>query len=64
MKKSNTIEDELDAIRLNIYERTKNMSRKEFLEYFNKLGDEMAEKYGFKIVDSLDSPKVLKSPTK
>ncbi|MDR1872280.1 MAG: hypothetical protein LBS60_10270 [Deltaproteobacteria bacterium] len=55
MRKSDTIENEVDKIRVDIYERTKNMTRKEFLEYFKKRGEEAAKKYGFRIAKPLDS---------
>ncbi|MDR1871874.1 MAG: hypothetical protein LBS60_08165 [Deltaproteobacteria bacterium] len=55
MRKTNTLDDELDKISVEIYEETKNMSRKEFLEYFRKHGEEAAKKYGFTIAEPLDS---------
>jgi hypothetical protein len=55
MRQPDTIEDELDKIRVDIYEETKNLSRKEFLEYFRKIGEEAAKKYGFTIAKPLDS---------
>jgi hypothetical protein len=49
----NNIEDEIDRIRVNIYEKTKNMSCKEFLEYFRKRGEEAEKKYGFQIAKTI-----------
>ncbi|MDR1871158.1 MAG: hypothetical protein LBS60_04400 [Deltaproteobacteria bacterium] len=51
----NMIEDEIDKIRLEIYEIIKDMSAEEMSAYFQKRGEEAAKKYGFKIVKSLDS---------
>ncbi|MDR1871040.1 MAG: hypothetical protein LBS60_03770 [Deltaproteobacteria bacterium] len=55
MKITNTLDDELDKISVEIYEETKNLSRKEFLEYFRKHGEEAAKKYGFTIAKPLNS---------
>ena len=52
MKKSNTIEQEIDQIRLRIYEETKDMTAQERAERVNKIGETAAKKYGFKIVAS------------
>jgi hypothetical protein len=52
MKKPNTIEQEIDRIRLQIYEETKNMTAEERAERVNKIGETAAKKYGFKIVAS------------
>ena len=52
MKKPNTIEDEIDAIRLQIYEETKHMTPSQLTEYYRKSGEATAKKYGFKIVAS------------
>jgi hypothetical protein len=46
--KSNPVEDELDAIRIKIYERTKDMSSAEQVEYFNRRTREAFAKYGIK----------------
>ncbi|MDR2142263.1 MAG: hypothetical protein LBR11_10840 [Deltaproteobacteria bacterium] len=56
----NSIEDEIDKIRLEIYEETKNMSRKEYLDYFRKAGEEAAKQYGFTITKPLYSRDVEK----
>ena len=46
----NTIEQEINRIRLRIYEETKNMTPKERVERVNKIGEAAAKKYGFKRV--------------
>ena len=59
MKTSDTIEDEIDEIRLRIYERTKDMNPSELTEYYRKSGEAIARKYGFKIINSVnDRPTV------
>ena len=50
MRTPNTIEDEIDAIRLKIYEETKNMTSKEISEYYRKSGETAAKKHGFRRV--------------
>ena len=53
-RKIHPIEREIDRIRLEIYEETKNMTRAEIREYYRKSAEEAAKKYGFKIVSSPD----------
>jgi hypothetical protein len=50
MKIVNNIEQEINQIRLRIYEETKNMTVRERVERVNKIGEEAAKKYGFKRV--------------
>jgi hypothetical protein len=52
MKKKNTIEDEIDAIRLKIHDETKDMTLQERRERLNNIVEPIAEKYGFKIIAS------------
>jgi hypothetical protein len=61
VKTHDTIEAEIDKIRIDIYEKTKHMSDSEFLDYFRKIGENAAKKYGFKLVESLGSNNVEKS---
>ena len=49
MKKANTIEDEINRIRLKIYKRTKDMTPAQRTEYYRKSGEASAKKYGFTI---------------
>jgi hypothetical protein len=44
------IEQEVNEIRLRIYEETKNMTPAQRTEYYNKSGEATAKKYGFKVV--------------
>jgi hypothetical protein len=48
-RKIRSIEDEIDEIRLRIYEETKHMDNTELTEYYNKSGESTAKKYGLKI---------------
>jgi hypothetical protein len=51
-RKIDSIEREIDEIRLRIYEETKHMTNAELTEYYRKSGEETAKQYGFKIVAS------------
>ena len=53
MRTANTIEDEVDAIRLRIFEETKDMTSEELSECYRKSGEAAAKKYGFKRVPGL-----------
>ena len=46
--KSNPVEDELDAIRIKLYEQTKNMTSHEQVVFFNNLAREAFSKHGIK----------------
>ena len=52
MKTLNTIEQEINQIRLRIYEETKDMTVQERVERVNRIGEAAAKKYGFKRVAS------------
>jgi hypothetical protein len=52
MKTTNVIEKEVNQIRLQIYEKTKDMTPAQLTSYYRKSGEESAKKYGFKIVAS------------
>jgi hypothetical protein len=54
MTNRNISDDWIHKVRIENYEKTKNMSRKEFMEYFTKSGEEVVKKYGLKIVNPLD----------
>ena len=48
MKSPNTIEDELDATRLKLYEQTKEMSPSDFVTFINSSAKKTLAKYGIK----------------
>jgi len=48
------IEDEIDEIRLRTYEKIKDMTPHEQVEYFNKSGERTAKRCGFKLYDSVE----------
>jgi len=47
MKTLNTIEQEINQIRLRIYEETKDMTVQERVERVNRIDEAAAKKYGF-----------------
>jgi len=49
-RKIDPIEREVDRIRLEIYEETKDMTHAEFNEYIHKSVDPIIKEYGFKAV--------------
>jgi hypothetical protein len=55
-KMSNTIEDEIDAIRDQIYEVIKGMSPSEETEYFRRETEAVIKQYGFRTEKSADGP--------
>ena len=46
--KNNHVEDELNAIRIKLYEQTKDMSTQERVAFFNKLAREGLSRHGVK----------------
>jgi len=58
MKKPDTIEEEVNRIRLEIYEEIKDLTTEQYVERTNKIGEALAKQYGFKIVASAKSSKV------
>ena len=56
-KTPNTIEQEINEIRLKIYEATKDMTPEQLTEYYRKSGEASAKKYGFQIVSSTKDKK-------
>ena len=55
MKTISKIEQEVNKIRLAIYEETKDMTPAQRVERVNKIGEEIAKKYGLKRVASARS---------
>ena len=51
MKTINPIEQEVNQIRLAIYEKIKDMTPAQVTEYYRKSGEATAKKYGFKILE-------------
>jgi len=46
--KFNTVEDEINAIRIKLYEQTKDMTTQERVDFLNKIVKEGLERYGIK----------------
>ncbi|MDR1576986.1 MAG: hypothetical protein LBT86_01975 [Deltaproteobacteria bacterium] len=57
MKSRNTIEDEIDAIRIALYEKTKHMTPKELNDYIHTQNIPIYERYGIKPVASIEEYK-------
>jgi hypothetical protein len=53
-RKIDSIEKEIDEIRLRIYERIKDMTPAEMNEYYNKSTEATIKKYGMRVVTSVD----------
>ena len=53
MKLTTDIEDAVDAIRDQIYEKIKDMTPCEHVTYFNTIAEEARTKYGFHVVKSV-----------
>jgi len=47
--KKNNIEDEIDRIRIKLYEETKNLTHEEHARRSNELAQKLAAQYGFTI---------------
>jgi hypothetical protein len=52
MKTKNTIEEDLDAIRDQLYEKTKDMTVEERCDYFNSRAQEAMREYGFSFAEA------------
>jgi vacuolar-type H+-ATPase catalytic subunit A/Vma1 len=50
MRIADAIEQEIDRIRLNIYEETKGLTPEQRAERTNKIAEAASRKYGFKIL--------------
>ena len=47
MKAFKAVEDEINQIRIKIFEETKNLTPEQYTERVRKIGEKAAEKYGF-----------------
>ena len=54
MKTPNTIEQEVNQIRLRIYEKTKDMTPAQLTEYYRHSTEATIKKYGFKVIASAE----------
>jgi hypothetical protein len=57
-KTSNPIEDEIDAIRDQIYEEIKGMSPAEETEYFRRETEAVIKRYSFRVAKSAHRPQL------
>jgi hypothetical protein len=60
MKRPNTFEDELDEIRIKLYEETKNMTVKEQVAYFNSLAAPILQEYGLRTLNQIKADEQVK----
>ena len=60
MKRANTFEDELDEIRVNIYEQTKDMTIDERVIYLKSLAAPVLEEYGLKTLNQIKADEQVK----
>ncbi|MCL2004517.1 MAG: hypothetical protein FWG72_11070 [Oscillospiraceae bacterium] len=56
MKTTSPIEQEVNHIRLQIYEETKGLTPAQRAERTNKIAEATAQKYGFKVIASAKEP--------
>jgi hypothetical protein len=54
MKTISSIEEEINQIRLNIYQETKQLTSEQYKERLKNITDTAAKKYGFKVIPSID----------
>ena len=59
MKTFKTVEQEVNQIRLKIYEETKNLTPEQYTERVRRIGENAAKKYGFQRIDGGISSKLL-----
>jgi hypothetical protein len=60
MSNHNTSDDWIHKYRIEIYEKTKNISFDEIQDYFTKSAEEAAKKYGFTIEKPLNEAQDIK----
>ncbi|MDR2719949.1 MAG: hypothetical protein LBC03_04005 [Nitrososphaerota archaeon] len=58
MKPISSIEKEVNQIRLQIYEKTKDLTPSQLTEYYRQSGEASAKKYGFKIIANAKENKI------
>jgi len=60
MKTHNDIEDDINRIRLEIYEETKHMTPAQYVEYFKKSAEDCVKECGYMFVIGPDNRRRLK----
>jgi hypothetical protein len=62
MKAISKVEQEVNQIRLKIYEKTKDMTPAQLSEYYRQSTETTIKKYGFKVISSVkeNSPSLTK----
>jgi len=59
MKIDNDFEQEVNQIRLALYEETKNMTPAEVNEYYRKSTDDVMKEYGFRVVTQITAKQAM-----
>ena len=59
MKTPDTIEDEIDKIRLATYEKIKDMTPSQITEYYKRRTEPIIKKYGFKVLGNAKDKRKL-----
>ena len=59
VKTYKTIENEVNQIRLKIYEETQNLSPEQYTERVRKIGENAAKKYGFHRISNIYNKKSI-----
>ena len=57
MKHTNTFEDELDEIRIKLYEETKDMTPEEHVAYIKALSAPILKEYGLRTANQIEADK-------
>jgi hypothetical protein len=53
MKTFKTVEQEVNQIRLKIYEETRNLTPEQYTERVRRIGENAAKKYGFRRIEAV-----------
>jgi len=59
MKKNNTIERDINKIRISIYEETKDMTPEQRVKYTRERTEPIIQKYGLKVIPNAGSRTVV-----
>ena len=59
----NDFEDELDAIRIALYEENKHLSDEDFVKRINERGRAIAEQFGFTVISNANNAKPQQKKT-
>ena len=63
MKRADTFEDELDEIRVRLYEETKDMTIKEHVAYIKSLAAPILKEYGLRTLNQIKANEPVEKET-